>query len=287
MIVDSWSFDAAKQGRKITIEEARQYQIDMLDALAEYCDAHGVNYYLSAGSLLGAVRHKGYIPWDDDIDVNMPRPDVEKLMKLTGGRLNDHLVIARPEGPIEQSTSFPRLLDTRYVLKSATADGKAVYYTNLFIDIFPIEGLPTSMARVRLHYALTRPMITMRRLAWFRGPLTGKQKFTKAIRYGLRPVARLFGYRFWNRALLWLAKLYDYDKCDYVGVVCGYIHTTQEYIEKSGYGVPATVEFEGKRYKAPHDTDKYLRNLYGDYMQLPPPEKRVTHHFDIWEIRED
>lgn len=287
MIVDTQAFDPAKLGRKLTIEEARRRQLDMLDALADFCDAHGLTYYLSGGTLLGAVRHRGYIPWDDDIDVNMPRPDVEKLIRLTGGRLGGHLVIARAEGPIEHATSFPRLLDTRYVLKTSTPDGRASYFTNLFIDIFPIEGLPTDFGKVRRHYLLTRSMITMRHLAYYTGPLTGRRGPMKALRYALRPVAKLFGYRFWNRMLLKLAKKYDYDRCDYVGVVCGYVHTTQEYIKKEGYGVPVKIPFENRMYNAPADADTYLKNLYGDYMQLPPPEKRAVHHFDIWERKED
>ena len=285
MVVDSVEMDAAKLGRKIGVEEMRRIQLDMLDALTSFCDAHGLTYYLSGGTLLGAVRHKGYIPWDDDIDVNMPRPDYERLKALSGCRLNDHLEIASPEGPIEHSTSFPRVCDTRYVLLSHAKDGKSPYYTNLFIDIFPIEGLPTNLKRVRLHYYRTKAMITMRKLAYFKGPLSGKPGFFKAARYVARPFARLFGYRFWNRRLLKLAKKYKYDECAYVGVVSGYVHTMEEYIEREGYGTPTKVEFEGKTYNAPANTDKYLSNLYGDYMKLPPAEEQVAHHFDIWEYR--
>ena len=83
-------------GKEMTREESRQIQIDMLDALAAFCDANGLRYFLSGGTLIGAIRHKGFIPWDDEIDVNMPRPDCERLYKLTGGRLNDY-VIAGPD----------------------------------------------------------------------------------------------------------------------------------------------------------------------------------------------
>lgn len=285
MVVDSVTMDAAKLGRKVTVEETRRIQLDMLDALADYCDAHGLTYYLSGGTLLGAVRHGGYIPWDDDIDVNMPRPDYERLKQLCGCRLNDHLVIASPEGPIEHSTSFPRVCDTRYVLLSHSKDGKSPYYTNLFIDIFPIEGLPTDLKRVRLHYYRTKAMITLRKLAYFKGPLSGKPGFFKVARYIARPFAKLFGYRHWNRRLLKIAQKYRYEDCEYVGVATGYAHTMEEYIKKEGYGVPTRVEFEGKTYNAPADTDRYLTNLYGDYMKLPPVEEQVAHHFDIWEYK--
>lgn len=287
MVVDAREMDASRLGRKIGVEEFRRLQIEMLDALADYCDAHGLVYYLSGGTLLGAVRHRGYIPWDDDIDVNMPRPDYEKLKQLTGCRLNDHLELASPEGPIEHSTSFPRLCDTRYVLLSHSKDGKSPYYTNLFIDIFPIEGLPDNIKRTRLHYYRTKAMITMRKLAYFKGPLSGQPGLVKTLRAMGRPVAKLFGWRYWNRRLLQIAKKYKYEDCRYVGVCTGYAHTMEEVILKEGYGVPTKVTFEGKRYNAPADTHQYLTNLYGDYMKLPPESDRVAHHFDIWELREE
>ena len=285
MFVDALTFDADKLGRRIEREEFRRIQLDMLDALVDFCEKNGLTYYLSGGTLLGAVRHKGYIPWDDDIDVNMPRPDYDRMIRLTGGKLGDHLVIASPEGPIEHSTSFPRLCDTRYVLKSCSKNQFSVYYTNLFIDIFPIEGLPTDPKKVRWHYYKTKSMIVMRKLAYFKGPVAGEKGLYRTTRIMLRPLARVFGYRFWNRRLLKLARRYRYEDCAYVGVVTGYAHTIQEYIKKEGYGVPTRVEFEGKTYNAPADTDRYLTNLYGDYMKLPPVEEQVAHHFDIWEYK--
>ena len=286
MAVDTQKYDPSRMGRKIGREEARRLQLEMLDALAAYCDANGLVYYLSGGTLLGAVRHGGYIPWDDDIDVNMPRPDYERLVAMTGGRLGDHLEIAAPEGPITHSTSFPRLLDTRYVLMSCSKDGRSPYYTNLFIDIFPIEGLPADPKRARWHYVWTKSMIVMRKLAYFHEVPTGPVGLSLMLRHMAKPFAKLLGYRFWNRRLLDLAKRYRYEDCEYVGVVTGYVHTMEEYIRKEGYGTPVRVMFEGRSYNAPADTDRYLRNLYGNYMELPPEDKREAHFFDIWEIKE-
>ncbi|MBQ3423885.1 MAG: LicD family protein [Clostridia bacterium] len=283
MIVDSTHIDPDLLGRQLDAAEIRKAQMDMLDALVDFCHLHHLTYYLSGGTLLGAVRHKGFIPWDDDIDINMPRPDADRLIELTGGVLNENMEIASPFGPVPQSVGFMRLCDKRYILNSRSRDGKASYYTNLFVDIFPIEGLPTDPKRVRLHYWIASGLITMRKLAYFQG-VSGSMKLTKVLRLMARPIAKLMGYRFWNRLLLRTATKYKYDRCDYVGVVTSNFHTVEEYIEREGYGEPVEVEFEGKRYNGPANADKYLRNLYGDYMKLPPVEARGDHHrFKVYE----
>lgn len=286
MIVDSCQIDSSMLGREIGSEEMRRVQIEMLDALVDFCEKHHLTYYLSGGTLLGAVRHKGFIPWDDDIDVNMPRPDADRLIELTGGKLNDHVEIAAPFGPVPHAVGFMRLCDKRYILNSRSRDGKASYYTNLFVDIFPIEGLPTDRKKVRRHYWIASGLITMRKLAYFQG-VSGRMQLTKVLRLMARPIAKLMGYRFWNRLLLNTARKYKYDECDYVGVVTSNFHTVEEYIEREGYGEPVKVEFEGKLYNAPANTHKYLANLYGDYMKLPPVEERGDHHrFRVYESAE-
>ena len=285
MIVCSTEINKDMLGRPVSAGEVRRSQMEMLDLLADFCDKHGLTYYLSGGTLLGAVRHRGFIPWDDDIDVNMPRPDADRLIELTGGVLNDHVEVAAPFGPVPHAVGYLRVYDKRYVLRSASRDGRAFYYMNLFVDIFPIEGLPTDMKRVRRHYRVASTLIYLRKLAFFQG-VPGKRGLNRTLRLIARPFAKLMGVDFWNRLLLRTALKYRYDACEYVGVVTSNFHTVEEYIRREDYGTPVRVEFEGKQYNAPANAHRYLENLYGDYMQLPPPEKRGQHHqFEVYECR--
>ncbi len=285
MIICSTNIDRGLLGERVPAEEVRAAQLEMLDLLVDFCEKHGLTYYLSGGTLLGAVRHRGFIPWDDDIDVNMPRPDADRLIELTGGVLNDHVEIGAPFGPVPHAVGYLRVYDKRYVLRSASRDGRAFYYMNLFVDIFPIEGLPTDMKRVRRHYKLASTLIYMRKLAFFQG-VPGKKGLNRTLRLAARPFAKLMDTPFWNRLLLRTALKYRYDDCDYVGVVTSNFHTVEEYIARRDYGTPVKVTFEGKQYNAPANAHRYLENLYGDYMQLPPVEKRGQHHqFEVYRCR--
>ena len=122
-------------GEPLTREENRRVLLDMLDAFAACCDSRGIRYTLSGGTLLGAIRHKGFIPWDDDIDVNMPRPDIEKLYRVTGGKIGKYTLV-RP-GDDRFTGSFFRVYDPDTVMENALgmANDRPVY-NPVFLDIF-------------------------------------------------------------------------------------------------------------------------------------------------------
>ena len=269
-------------GKELPFESVRDIQLGLLDALVSFCEEHSLRYYISGGTLLGAVRHGGYIPWDDDIDVNMPRPDCDRLLELTGGRLNGHIEIGAFDGPITHSVPFIRLYDTDYVMRLESETGKLRSYSNVSIDLFPIDGLPKSERLSRFHYFLAKSCVVMRRLAFYRG-LTGKWDWHRYIRFFSTLPAKLVGWKNWNRLIQKISRKYGYEKSEKVGVVCCCVHTNTERMPKEWYGEAKELSFEGRTLRAPNNYEGYLKNIYGDYMKLPPEEKRIRkHHYRVY-----
>lgn len=257
--------------RMIDIDEGKKICADILHIFADYCDEHNLQYYLAYGTLIGAVRHKGYIPWDDDIDVHMPRPDYEKLLALfnTDMAETDYLVI-RPSDERGYHT-WAKLINKK-TLKVEKGVGNGI---GLDIDIFPLDGVPDTYDDFvkhydRLHRAqylyLVKHVTTDGRNLLQRIALTVVKVFL--------PKKSVF-LRFFDKQCL----MFDYDKCTNVGVVSSYYCGKKNYFKREQFGEGKKLEFEGKWYNVPNDYDGILTHIYGDYMTPPPENERVTHHY--------
>ena len=266
-------------GESMTQTESRKVQLDMLDSLASFCDKNGLRYFLSGGTLLGAIRHRGFIPWDDDIDVNMPRPDCEKLMELTKGVLDGYILAGPDMDGFSMGCEFYRLYNFNTVVEnySGGATKKWPIYHPIFIDVFPIEGLPDSDSATKRHYTKLVALRKMQRSSGLEH-MVAKNMAAHVFHVLSRIPARMVGYRRWSQLVQRVAQKYSFDLCNYVGVMTAPVHTTEERVKKSDYLEVIDVIFEGKHYHAPKNYDTYLTQLYGDYMQMPPKEKQKSHH---------
>lgn len=260
-----------------TTDELKAHLVEMLTAFDAFCKEHGLQYYLSGGTLLGAVRHRGFIPWDDDIDVNMPRPDCEKLMELSGGRIGSYIL-----NPPNYSNTYHayhwKLFDESMLIAKKRGEKIRKVYP-AFMDIFPIDGLPDTEAKNKRHY---RKIIFWKLLA---ESLWNKKKYTdargvKKLAHGAAYfVARRIGIkRLFNR-VIGVAKSIPFETAEHIGVMMTKVHTTEERVVKAEYLPVVEVSFEGRTFPAPAGYETYLRQLYGpDYMQLPPEEERTSRH---------
>lgn len=272
--------------RQITLNEIKQVELGILNAIADFCDNHNIRYYLAFGSLLGAVRHKGFIPWDDDIDIVMPRKDYTRFIKEFFTSENRYIVKSIETDP-GYWNPFAKVMDTKTYLEDPQVDIPSKYNC-INIDVFPMDGLPKSELRRKLHLKLQEFLITLYRgsafklkktqkyadskskIAGLKGTLRNVFKFSAIIILHYLPTQRLI--RLINKN----ASKYAFADSEYVDEAVN--SAIYRHIKRKDFEPRAQYAFEGRQFWGPKYYDKYLKIIYGDYMTPPPEDRRVSHH---------
>ena len=285
--------NAAKQGvglRELSQEESaalKRCLLDIYQEVARICEAHHLVMMLGGGSCLGAVRHKGFIPWDDDLDLLMPRKDYEQLIKLCEeGELGDDFFISYPNKKADSPTMFLKVYKKDSLMKGLGGD-RSPYPQECFIDIFPIEGMASNKLVRKAKGVIVNLIRLIANTVAESGKMTDAEKaFYKADKKLERYMAfrRLLGRCFalvdhgtWVRWYDSLVRNCDTSKI--VGIPTGRKLFDGETFDSSVYFPPTKGIFENIEVYLPADTDSYLTNLYHNYMELPPVEKRERHLF--------
>jgi len=258
-------------------QELKEKELNILLYFQKFCQKHNLHFYLSGGTLLGAIRHHGFIPWDDDIDVCMPREDYDRLIGIYSN--NDQKYCLRSEELGNFTAPFAKIVDTSTWIDSQfTLDDNN---SQLWIDIFPVDGLPESLEEVKDIYKKCNFyrrifLITDAKLG------EGKSAFHKYSKYILKPLSLLYGKKRCVEKIEQIAQKYQYNQCKYVGAITWGLYGAGERMLKSEFEKQVMVEFEGHKFPAFSCWDSYLHGLYGDYMKLPPVEKRQTHDMKVY-----
>lgn len=265
--------------KELDCNEIQQLCLRMLKAIDAFAKEHHLTYYLSGGTLLGAVRHKGFIPWDDDMDLMMPRPDYMYLIK---NFKHDRYHLSSCEQEQDYLSCYARLWDTHTTI---TWDSSKIKEKKIgaFVDIFPIDGYPDNHLQTKLF---------LYRVKFARAKLNMKTKNNFYAHEKMIPLKKIMRScmkkdgNYYACALSKLAMHYDYQSSHYAGVVGASLqHLFVEKNPKSVFQKTIWLDFEDMKAPAPIGYDNYLRQLYGDYMQLPPIEKRVSaHEFHIYSL---
>lgn len=268
--------------KQLTLEEIKQTELNILIAFDKYCKNNNLTYFLSGGTLLGAVRHQGFIPWDDDIDVFMPRPDFEKFVTLTGFNsiAPEYDTSFYRDTKLVADYPFVKVIDNRTkVIEKTKLEEKC---TGIWIDVFPIDGFSNS--------SFINKIFCIRKLFWKRLCYTYSDDLSKVTNFKKKigkalvmPFLKIMGQKRLFNKLDRICRKYDFEKSTNVGcTVWGY--KTKEIIPKTALLPASVVRFENHDFPAPADTDCYLTSLFGDYMQLPPEEKRINHEMLAYQL---
>ena len=259
----------------LTLKELQQVELDIMQAFHDFCQQHGLRYYLGGGTAIGAVRHQGFIPWDDDIDIGMPREDYDKLCSLAKNLSTDRYVIEYPNNENKDfHYLFMKIYDTSTTL---TENSRHNIKRGIYIDVFPLDGVGNSCDDARKSFS------TINTLKRFHAAITcavgeNMQWYKKFVILAARILSpMIISERKVNFYTNNVCRRLTFDSSNYVGNVFG-AWGFKEVMPKQYMGEPKEYKFEDTTVYGVEMPHEYLTSLYGDYMQLPPEEKRVSHH---------
>ncbi|WP_099467035.1 LicD family protein [Konateibacter massiliensis] len=265
---------------EVDIREIKNIELQILLDFAEFCDKNNLRYVLAGGTLLGAIRHQGFIPWDDDIDVLMPRPDYEKFQELTQGKYGDYTVRSIETHPKLHTRPFIRVVNDNYMTELITLPK----FLPPWLDVFPMDGLPEKMSECVPYFKEARKIKWLVRRSW--APYEPGNPIRTAIKKVAFAPLRLKGHIHFLSKLQNYGKQLKYDECKYVGCIVGGGHGIRERVPRESFDNRFKVKFEGYEFWAPEGYDLYLSNLYGkNYMGLPSEEEREIHIIKCWKVK--
>ena len=268
---------------QLQLERLQAMELEMFKTVQAICRKHCIPYYALGGTLLGAVRHKGFIPWDDDIDIAIPRPYYESFLKIAAKELPEHLGVADYRDRIEDMlpTLPARVYDKR--TKLLKSNSMVQHNSFVLIDVFPLDAMPSngflrSVQKYRLLYDRMKIMFSMYEINVHQH--RPNRPFHEKALMRFREVTKL-GSNWDPRVLMAKADKdlcgFDYDKEGYIVNVFG-AYKFKEMFPKAWFGEGVELPFEDTTITCPVDYDKVLTQMYGDYMKLPPEEDRAQHH---------
>lgn len=275
--------------RKIDLEESKQLQLGILDAFDEFCREHSLRYMLAYGTLLGAVRHSGFIPWDDDIDLTMPIEDYRKMAAILNGEGNGGVIAGRfrvagmgVESPVPYHQTFAKIYDLKTTAEVSSLRSDLGFEEGIFIDIFPVAGLPEGREQQdevirKLRYANSMLYWATRNVT--AGDFTPKHPRTSLYNFIDWVASHRKPFQEWMDEYYGIFRqLPDVEGADVAVELKICLCTGLDKYRDNPWLPVAMMDFEGCKRPVPAGYDAILTRDYGDYMQLPPEDMRHPTH---------
>lgn len=264
--------------REIKIDELKVIQMDILSAIQRFCISHGIRYSMGCGTMLGCARHKGYIPWDDDIDIYMLRSDYNKLVKEFPDVYEGQYRFVTLERDKKWDRAYGKAYNCRTLMKESA---NTSYDLGVNIDVFPIDNVPDNeeewLAYNKKRRFLQR-VYEMKILSFRRGRSLQKNAFLAFCKLLLLPISS----RYIAKKIQKMALQFDNMPTSRVFECCQGLLQKKPF-KKALFDDIIMMPFEDREFMAFADYDSYLTNGFGNWHELPPKEKQVSHHaFKAW-----
>lgn len=259
--------------KEMTTKDIQTVSLEILDDVHQFCLKNNIMYSIAYGTLIGAVRHKGFIPWDDDVDILMPRPDWERFCATYQSSLKFRLVVPGDDSMI----AMARLCEMEKTIVKTDIIPWCKQETGVWIDLFPLDGAEDDIDEFRkrvkkICYNWRWNFLVRSSMS----PFSRKKGLGKNAKLLLKKLT-LFMLHPWKEHDRLLRKQ-EYGKYNHVSNLAAPEYKDKEYFLLEDFNSYVKLPFEGKEFMAMSGYDRVLRTIYGDYMQLPPEEKRVAKH---------
>ena len=263
--------------RELTLQEIHRETLEMMDFIHRTCEENGIRYNLAYGTLIGAIRHNGFIPWDDDFDIQMTRENAEKFRQVMQGINHPYYRLCDRRNTENYYYGIPRFSDSRFRYVT-TKKGIRQFDNGLFIDIYPLDNFGNTYEEAK---RLKRKIVRVNTLydIWVNGD--NARGGAVALAQGIihAAVRMIYGNRYSERIddkVLGIIRRNTSDSDRQIGEVCWDPQIVP--YRREWFGELEKHAFEDREYWIPKAYDALLREEYGDYMQLPPEEKRTAQH---------
>ena len=268
--------------KEMTVKDVQKLSLDILKDVHEFCTNNGIKYSLSGGTLLGAIRHDGFIPWDDDIDIQMPRPDYNKFVRSYYSSNGYKVFSCEVDGFEKTRLRLAKVCD----VEKSIVDLGPLKWTNetigVGIDIEPCDGAPDNIKEAEkfikrlINLSRKKNCYAAKYISW--REITKYKSMSKRFKFSISKIlSPLFTDKWWLKYMAHQSK-YDYSSSDFF--IASPHYGMREWQPKKNMENFELHKFEDSEFYIMSGWDANLKSLYGDYMKLPPEDKRVTHDFN-------
>lgn len=261
--------------KELSLQELKEVEFQILKMFDAFCKEHNIRYYLAFGTLLGAIRYKKFIPWDDDIDLLVPREDYDRMIKLFKDSERYRLFAFEKNSKFHYP--FAKICDMTTRKEQTIYKNRGVEL-GVEIDIFPLDTWDNDLNKAKLEAKRIKKLQSWLKATKLDKPLTSHpvKLFVWSM---LLPFVKMIGGGFFVKKMIKESNKPEQRGSRYVGAKVWAIYGDRGIIPADAFAESMEIEFEGQMFPAPKGYDTYLTCLYGDYLPEPPKEKQKTHHF--------